>query len=66
MVISPDFIKMYLKSTLEKGFKTGGKSIVQDIADSLSDDQLTKLIDLLVATRLKRVEANKIEIKQVK
>jgi hypothetical protein len=66
MDISPDFIKMYLKSTLEKGFKTGGKSIVQDIADSLSDDQLTKLIDLLVATRLKRVEGNKIEIKQVK
>jgi len=66
MDLSPDFIKMYLKSTLEKGFKTGGKSIVQDIADSLSDDQLTKLIDLLVATRLKRVEGNKIEIKQVK
>ena len=41
MDLSPDFIKMYLKSTLEKGFKTGGKSIVQDIADSLSDDQLT-------------------------
>jgi hypothetical protein len=66
MDISPDFIKMYLKSTLEKGLKTGGKSIVQDIVDSLSDDQLTKLIDLLVATRLKRVEGNKIEIKQVK
>jgi hypothetical protein len=66
MDISPDFIKMYLKSTLERGFKTGGRSVVQDLADGLSDEHLTKLIDLLVETRLKRTQANRIEVKQVK
>jgi hypothetical protein len=64
--MNPDFIKMYLKSTLEKGFKTGGRSIVQDIADGLSDDHLNKLIELLVETRRKRAEANKVEIKVIK
>jgi hypothetical protein len=64
--MNPDFIKTYLKSTLEKGLKTGGRSVVQDIADSLSDEHITKLIDLLVETRKKRAEANKVEIKQVK
>jgi len=64
--MSPDFIKAYLKSTLEKGFKTGGLSVIQDVADNLSDEQLTKLIDLLVETRKKRVEANRIEVKVIK
>jgi cytochrome c553 len=64
--MNPDFIKTYLKSTLEKGFKTGGRSVVQDIADGLSDEHLNKLIELLLETRRKRAEANKIEIKQIK
>jgi hypothetical protein len=63
MNISPDFIKMYLKSTLENAFKTGGRSVVQDVADGLSDEHLGKLIDLLLETKEKRAKTRRIDVK---
>jgi hypothetical protein len=61
-----DFIKNYLKSALDKGVKEGSRTIVEELAEGLSEDHLTKLIDILATVRSKKVMARTVEVKQVK
>jgi hypothetical protein len=66
MNIQTDFIKNYLKSALDKGVKEGSRTIVEELAEGLSEDHLTKLIDILATVRSKKVMARTVEVKQVK
>ena len=61
-----DFIKNYLKSALDKGVKEGSRTIVEELAEGLSEEHLSKLIDILVSVRSKKITARTVEVKQVK
>jgi hypothetical protein len=68
MNIQTDFIKNYLRSALDKGVKEGSRTVVEELAEGLSEDHLTKLIDILASVRSKKVLARTtpIQVKQVK
>jgi hypothetical protein len=61
-----DFIKNYLKTALDKGLKEGSRTIVEELAEGLSEEHLTKLIDILATVRSKKVMARTVDVKQVK
>ena len=59
-----NMITLYIKNALGNGFKTGGKQVVEDLANGLSDENLRKLIEILVDVRRKKQVQS--TVKQVK
>lgn len=61
-----DFVISYLKQALGNGFKTGGKQVIEDLANGLSDENLGKLIEILVDVRKKKQAQSTVTVKQVR
>jgi hypothetical protein len=49
-----DMFSMYLKNVVSKALSSGGTTMLEELAESLSDDSLGKLIDILSKIRDKR------------
>jgi hypothetical protein len=45
--MNTDFVMMYLKNSLQKAFKSGGISFIEDLAEGLSVEQLSKFMEIL-------------------
>ena len=52
--MNQDMFAMYMKNVLTKALSSGGTTMLEELAESLSDDSLGKLIDILSKIRDKR------------
>ena len=52
--MNQDMFAMYMKNVLTKALSSGGTTMLEELAESLPDDSLGKLIDILSKIRDKR------------
>jgi predicted transcriptional regulator len=59
-----EFLKMFLKNAVDKSIKEGGSTLIQELAEALSAEQIEKLVGLL--NEVKKKKSTIIEAKVVR
>jgi hypothetical protein len=52
--VNSDFVKAYFKDAVVKSLKTGAGTMLEEMADTLTEEQLTDLIKIISKVRDKK------------